>query len=74
MLSLLYCSVVFKEYEDPAMKDILYVTKGMCFVTCVNPIPREVDLRVKISKIVKIYKGKSTADFFSRPPKINRGT
>ena len=33
MLSLLYCSVVFKEYEDPAMKDILYVTKGMCFVT-----------------------------------------
>ena len=35
---------------------------------------REVDLRVEISKIVKIYKEKSTAEFFGGPPKINRGT
>ena len=35
---------------------------------------REVDLRVEISKIVKIYKEKSTAEFFGGPPKINCGT
>ena len=35
---------------------------------------REVDLRVENSKIDKIYKGKSTADFSGGPPKINRGT
>ena len=35
---------------------------------------RNVDLRVENPKIAKIYKGKSTVNFFGGPPKINRGT